>query len=139
MELAEKEEIDTQFKAIPPHPLIKIFREGVMHLKQWAGMEAKRIEQVFITLLPGAVHPHIVKVSRVLLDFIYLTSYMSHSTDILKHLQEALNKFHTYKDVFVRLGQRKHFNFPKMHSLQHYVSFIYSLGSADGYSTELPK
>jgi hypothetical protein len=47
--------------------------------------------------------------------------------------------FHQNKHYFVNKGVRTHFNIPKIHSMQHYIAAIVSLGSADGYSTESPE
>jgi len=44
--------------------------------------------------------------------------------------------FHCNKSIFVDLGVRANFNLPKLHSLQHYVSCIESLGTTDNYNTE---
>ncbi|KAJ7862113.1 hypothetical protein B0H14DRAFT_3134333 [Mycena olivaceomarginata] len=54
-------------------------------------------------------------------------------------MQAALDTFHAHKQVFVDLKIWKHFNIPKIHSLQHYVDEIRRLGSADGYNTESPE
>ncbi|KAH9838221.1 uncharacterized protein C8Q71DRAFT_704950, partial [Rhodofomes roseus] len=43
--------------------------------------------------------------------------------------------FHANKGIFEVLGIREHFNFPKLHSLQHYVSGIRLFGTADGTNT----
>jgi hypothetical protein len=59
-----------------------------------------------------------------------------HTTETLRNLQNALATFHNNKSIFVDLGVREHFNFPKLHSLTHYVSCIESLGTTDNYNTE---
>ncbi|KIK13680.1 hypothetical protein PISMIDRAFT_118481, partial [Pisolithus microcarpus 441] len=46
---------------------------------------------------------------------------------------------HGHKHVLVKLGVHKEFNVLKIHSLQHYVSSIRALGSANGYNTEYPE
>lgn len=76
-----------------------------------------------------------------LVDFIDYASFHSHKTASLDQLAKALDQFHTYKDVFIKLGARtpEHFNIPKIHAMQHYVQMIKMLGSADGYSTESPE
>jgi hypothetical protein len=59
--------------------------------------------------------------------------------DSLVKLDEAWVLFHANKHYFVDVEVRKHFNIPKLHSMQHYVAAIISRGSADGFSTESPK
>jgi hypothetical protein len=53
-------------------------------------------------------------------------------------MDKALNKFHSIKDIFInlKLRQKSHFNFPKMHAMQHYTCSIQLLGSADGFNME---
>jgi hypothetical protein len=55
---------------------------------------------------------------------------------MLTAMEKELEEFHAYKDVFIRLGIRKHFDIAKIHALLHYVLMIRLLGSADGYNTE---
>jgi hypothetical protein len=71
--------------------------------------------------------------------FIYFSQLHSHTTKTLALLQQSLEIFHAHKTMFMELGICEHFNIPKIHSIQHYVDSIYSLGSADEYNTELPE
>ncbi|KAJ7443260.1 hypothetical protein FB451DRAFT_1056990, partial [Mycena latifolia] len=48
--------------------------------------------------------------------------------------------FHAHKQIFIDLDARKNdFNFPKLHSLDHYERLIHLFGSADGFNTESPE
>ena len=67
-----------------------------------------------------------VKAAHAIIDFIYLAQFQSHTTDQL----------HTNKGIFVQLGQRNHFNIPKIHSMIDYVEMIKSRGAGDGFNTE---
>ena len=51
-------------------------------------------------------------------------------------MQESLDEFHANKHVFIELGNRGHFNIPKLHSMLHYIGGIKQLGSADGLNSE---
>jgi hypothetical protein len=106
---------------------------------QWTGREHKEMQKVFVGLLVGAVQPGVIKAVRAALDFIYYAQFTSHTTETLAAMEAALYEFHDNKDIFVRLGQRDHFNIPKLHSLLHYVTSIMSRGSADGFNTESPE
>lgn len=53
-------------------------------------------------------------------------------------MEESLSSFHKNKH-YAFGDQRDQFNFPKLHSLVHYTSAIRSLGTLDGYNTELPE
>jgi hypothetical protein len=53
-------------------------------------------------------------------------------------MDKALDKFHVVKDAFInlKLRQQAHFNFLKLHAMQHYTRSIRLLGLADGFNTE---
>ncbi|KAF8547285.1 hypothetical protein OG21DRAFT_1479515 [Imleria badia] len=121
MAIVGKKAFDSRFRATPFHP----------------GLDHKQLEQVFVTTLVGTTPNHeVVWASCALIDFVYLAQYHSHSDDTLHALQDALNEFHAFKDVFIDLGCHEHFNIPKLHSLVHYVESIHQFGSLDGFNTE---
>ena len=87
--------------------------------------------------LPGNRSPvQLLCAVRSILDFLYLAQLPTHTNKTLQHLQTALETFHSNKSIFIDLGVRKNFNLPKLHSLQHYVSCIESLGTTNNYNTE---
>jgi len=129
-------EIDRRFKCMPNHPAIRHFHKGISTISQWTGREYKEMERVFASLIWGAVPNDVCVVARAVIDFIYYASFHSHTTETLWRLQDALNTFHEYKDVFIRYGIREHFRIPKIHAMEHYVSLIRLKGTADGTNTE---
>lgn len=139
MEIAEEGEIDTRFRSMSNYPGLQRFKHGISSVTQWTGMEHKEMQKVFVGLLVGAVQPGVIKVVRAALDFIYYAQFTSHTTETLAAMEAALYKFYDNKDIFVWLGQRDHFNIPKLHSLLHYVTSIMSRGSADGFNTKSPE
>jgi hypothetical protein len=94
------------------------------------------MEKVFAGVLANVAGPEVVRTVRSILNFIYYAHFERHSDHTLAKLHEAWYEFHDSKKVFVDLGIRKHFNIPKVHSMQHYLNAIRSFGTADGYSTE---
>ena len=56
--------------------------------------------KVLLGSIIGAVPTQAVKATRLLLDFIYLLQYSSHSDETLQYLDEALQAFHNEKQVF---------------------------------------
>ena len=81
----------------------------------------------------------VLLLARSLLNFIYYAQFQQQMDKTLAAMQDSLNVFHSRKGVLIKLGIRKHFNVPKIHSLLHYVSAIRALGSADGYNMEYPE
>ncbi|KAJ2969768.1 hypothetical protein NUW54_g12884 [Trametes sanguinea] len=131
-------ELDARFARVPPYPELRIFKHGVSAISQWTGNEYRQMEKVFVGLLPG-LHDdlRVVAAGRAILDFIYLAHYPSHTAATLNQLQDALDRFHKHKQVFIDLGIRDHFNVQKLHWMQHYLASIVDFSTCDGLSTEI--
>ncbi|KAI6161278.1 hypothetical protein EDD17DRAFT_1886951 [Pisolithus thermaeus] len=134
-----EKEIDTRFQAMTRYPALRHFKKGISSVSQWTSTEHKEMQRVFVGLLAGAVDDRILVVARSLLDFIYYAQLQRHTDTTLAAMEESLKTFHAHKHVLVELGVREDFNVPKIHSMQHYVTSIRALGSADGYNTEYPE
>ncbi|KAJ6548353.1 hypothetical protein B0H19DRAFT_1298935 [Mycena capillaripes] len=134
-----EEEFDARFKAMHGHAGLRHFKKGISSVSQWTGTEHKEMQRVFLGVLAGAVSAPVLTVVKSLIDFIYYAQFQSHTSRTLDGLQSSLDTFHANKNILIQLGIREHFNIPKIHSLQHYVDGIRSLGSADGYNTEAPE
>ncbi|KAI6106268.1 hypothetical protein EDD16DRAFT_1695558 [Pisolithus croceorrhizus] len=135
--LVGKQNFDAHFRAMPAFSGLRHFKEGISKVKQWTGTDHKQVQRIFLAALVGtAPHLDVIKAGCNLLDFIYLAQYQSHTDCTLVVLQQALDSFHMVKDIFIDLGCWEHFNMLKIHSLQHYVETIRSLGSLDGLNTE---
>ena len=135
-------DINARCRCLPPNHSITHFETGITTLSHLSGKDHKNICRVLLGLIIGLPLPggqassHVVRAVRALLDFLYLSQLPSHTTDTLRRLQDSLALFHDNKAVFVDLGTRRHFNFPKLHSLLHYVSSIMLFGTTDNYNTE---
>ncbi|KAG6809061.1 hypothetical protein H0H92_001751 [Tricholoma furcatifolium] len=133
------EEMDKRFRAMNSYPALRHFRNGISTVSQWTGTELKQMEKVFVGILAGAVNDDVLRAACALIDSIYISQLNLHTSKTLAALQKTLEIFHKHKKIFLELEIREHFNFPKLHSLQHYVDGIMTFGSADGYNTELPE
>jgi hypothetical protein len=96
------------------------------------GKEMKEMQKVLGCLVPAAVPLRAVLTTHAVLDFIYYAQFQTHDSDSL----QGMSSFHSNKAIFKELSVRDHFNIPKIHSMQHYLTMIRSHGSLDGYSTE---
>ncbi|KAI0668004.1 hypothetical protein C8Q78DRAFT_1071683 [Trametes maxima] len=132
-------EIDRRFKAMFRHSDLQHFQNGISLISQWTGTEYKGMEKVFLGVVAGAGDERVTRAVRAVLDFIYYTHFEMHTDETLNGLHRAWRGYHEYKDVFVELEIREHFNFPKGHSTEHYELSIRTVGTADGYSTEHPE
>ncbi|KAG6905181.1 hypothetical protein DXG01_004384 [Tephrocybe rancida] len=133
------DEVDARFKAMADHPGLRHFKKGISFVSQWTGTEHKEMEKVMMGILAGAVNLKVLTVGHALLDFIFYAQYQLHTSETLNTLQSTLDTFHANKEVFIELECREDFNFPKLHSMIHYVEAIRALGSADGYNSEAPE
>ncbi|KAH9912506.1 uncharacterized protein BXZ73DRAFT_56193 [Epithele typhae] len=135
-----EDELDERFKRVPPYPGLRHFAKGISTISQWTGNEFRQMEKVFLSLVDGLHNdPRVMVATRAILDFIYLAHYPSHTTSTLEQMKKALETFHCNKQVFIDLRTRdsEHFNIPKVHWMNHYVSSIIDFGSCDGLSTEI--
>ena len=66
----------------------------------------------------------------------YLARYPVHTTETLDQLNEVLHAFNDNCQIFIDLGIRLHFNFPKGHFTHHYCDLIELYGTADNFNTE---
>lgn len=135
-------EIDARCRRLPPNHNIRLFFKGITSLSRLTGREHADICRILLGLvvdlgLPDGKSPvRLVQAVRALLDFVYLAQYPLHSTESLDALEDALEEFHRNKEIFVELGIREHFHFPKLHFLRHYRMLIERLGTADNFNTE---
>jgi hypothetical protein len=137
--LSSEYEVDARFKAMTDYHGLRHFKKGISSISQWTGKEHKEMERVFVTVLAGLVDSRVLKAVRATIDFIYYAQYQSHTDITLARMGEALDAFHSHKDVFIELRPNEDFNIPKVHSMLHYLDSIRSLGSADGYNSESPE
>ncbi|KAF8881119.1 hypothetical protein BD779DRAFT_1675607 [Infundibulicybe gibba] len=140
-QLAGAHELDSRFKAMTSYVGLRHFKNGISGVSQWTGSEHKAMERVFVGLLAGSVVEDAIHAARAVVDFIFYSSLQSHTTKSLAALKQALDDFHKYKDIFIKLEARvpPHFNIPKIHSMEHYLALILQFGRADGFNTESPE
>ena len=131
--------IDEHFRAMSTHPELRPFKKGISSVSQWTGKEHKEMQKVYLGVLAGVAPTKVLAAACGLLDFIYYAQYQSHTTEMLRRMQESLDLFHANKDVFFDLNICEHFNIPKLHSMCHYIISIQSLGSVDGLNSEGPE
>jgi hypothetical protein len=79
-----------------------------------------------------------VRCIAAFLDFCYLARRSTHTTSVLERMEEALDRFHHYRQVFVTAGIRPTgFELPRQHALVHFVRGIIMFGSPNGLCTSI--
>ncbi|KAF7972500.1 hypothetical protein HWV62_17870 [Athelia sp. TMB] len=134
------DEIDARCTRFPPNHNIRDFKNGIFGLSRVSGKEHDQICRILlgivvdIPLPDGMSSIRLVRAVRASLDFLYFAQYPLHTDETLGHLEDALQRFHNNKDIFIDLGIRNNFNIPKLHFAQHYVQCIKEFGKDPGQS-----
>lgn len=140
--LLGKVEFDHRARCIPLAHGARHFPDGVSKLSQMSGREHKEVARLLLGCIQDAPklskrdRIHASAAARGLLDFAYTAEFSQHNGETLGYLKAALDMFHKHKDVFVRCKVQGNMNFPKLHSLQHYIESIQEFGTVSNYSTE---
>ncbi|KAJ4484469.1 hypothetical protein C8R41DRAFT_769753 [Lentinula lateritia] len=132
-----QEEIDVRYQAMPTHPTLRHFKQGISKVTQWTGGEYRSMAKVFLGTLAGAAEPRVIRAVRALEDFMYYAHFETHCDESLAAMHLAWQTFHAEKSVFVNLKIRKFFNINKVHNIKHYVESICSRGTNDNFNTEM--
>ena len=136
------DEIDARCRCMPRNCHLRHFTNGISNLTRVTGHEHEQMARVLLGViaelqLPGGQSSApLIRATRALLDFLFLAQYPVHSTHTLRLLEDALQRFHDNKYIFVQLGIRSDWNLPKLHFLRHYVALIKDLGTPDNFNTE---
>jgi len=102
-------------------------------VKSWTGAESKDMVTVLLGLLapPLKGHPDYFKFIKSFTDFIFITSYHSHSKTTLKYLQDALSGISSNIHLFLPYhNSHSMTKIPKIHSLLHNIECIRDMGCA---------
>ncbi|KAF8814197.1 hypothetical protein BYT27DRAFT_7082726 [Phlegmacium glaucopus] len=134
--------VDARCRRLPPNHNIRHFVKGITSLSRVTGQEHNQMSRILLGLvidipLPdGLSNVRLIRAVRALLDFLYLAQYPVHTDETLVLLEDALERFHNNKGIFVDLGIRDGFNIPKLHFARHYVDHIKLYGTLDNFNTE---
>ncbi|KAJ3915181.1 hypothetical protein F5877DRAFT_92392 [Lentinula edodes] len=121
------DEVDACVRRLPARHGIRHFHKGITTLSRVSGTEHKQMCTFLLALVTDIPRKttsqsnRLLIATRALLDFLYLSCYPIHSDESLTMVETSLSTFHANKDIFIELGAREHFNFPKIHYLFHFV------------------
>ncbi|KAF8810183.1 hypothetical protein BYT27DRAFT_7222195 [Phlegmacium glaucopus] len=131
------DEIDRRLAATPAFPELRKFKQG-RRFKQWTGDDSKALMKVYLPAIHGLLPPDAVKCISAFLDFCYLARRSDFDAATLKALDDALHRFHTYREVFRTSGVRESgFSLPRQHSLVHYRQNIEDFGAPNGLCSSI--
>ena len=78
-----------------------------------------------------------MKALRAFLEFCYIAHRNVHDTQSLKELDEALQRYHHHRKIFVATRVRTGFNLPRQHALVHYTKAIRLFGAPNGLCSSI--
>lgn len=78
-----------------------------------------------------------VKAIRAFLEFCFIARRDIHDTNTLSALDDALQRFHRYREIFLTTGVREDFNLPRQHAMNHYAKLIRAFGAPNGLCSSI--
>jgi len=93
--------------------------------------------QVYLPAIKGHVPEDVVRTFSAFLDFCYIVRRDALVEDDLIQLQDALDRFHRYREIFKTTGVALSFSLPRQHSLCHYILLIRQFGAPNGLCSSI--
>ncbi|KAG2360595.1 hypothetical protein BDR07DRAFT_1451925 [Suillus spraguei] len=128
--------IDNKIAAVSSFTGLRQFPEG-HRFKQWTGNDSKALMKVYLPAIRGHVPDDIVCTFSAFLDFCYIVRRDTLTEDDLLQLQDALDRFHRYQEIFKTTGVTLSFSLLHQHSLNHYLLLIRQFGVPNGLCSSI--
>jgi hypothetical protein len=136
-------QLDARFSIVPPFPGLKHFKR-FSHVQQWTGSEERDLLRIFIPVITPLLLPKAadaLSYARALVDFITLAQYRTHDDMTLNYMGQALYRIDHTKEAFGKYRPKDsdgnpQWNYPKFHSLSHYITWIRRFGPPNGSDSE---
>lgn len=93
--------------------------------------------KVYLPAIEGYVPTDIVRTFRAFLEFCYLVRQNVITEKSLDEIQDALDRFHLYRKIFMTTGVVFTFSLPRQHSLKHYIFLIRLFGAPNGLCSSI--
>ncbi|KAG2107312.1 uncharacterized protein F5147DRAFT_746079 [Suillus discolor] len=130
------DDIDNRIAAVSSFAGLRRFPEG-HGFKQWTGDDSKALMKVYLPAIRGHVPDDVVRTFSAFLDFCYIVRRNTLTEDDLLQLQDALDWFHRYREIFKTTGVTLSFSLPRQHSLNHYLLLIRQFGAPNGICSSI--
>ena len=92
---------------------------------------------MYIPAINGLVPSDMVRAVTAFTEFCYIARRSVHTDHTIQQLQQALDDFHRYRDIFKVAGIRKDFCLPRQHSIKHYPRHIREFGAPNGVCSSI--
>ncbi|KAI6000310.1 hypothetical protein F5J12DRAFT_906624 [Pisolithus orientalis] len=130
------DDIDQRIMAVAPFAGLHRFPEGC-HFKQWTGNDSKALMKVYLPAIEGHVPTEVVRTFRTLLEFTYLVHRNVLTEETLVAIQDTIDHFHKYREIFRQSGTIQTFSLPCQHAMKHYPDLICLFGALNGLCTSI--
>ena len=88
--------------------------------------------QVYLAAIEGHVLEDMLHTFRAFLEFCYMVRQNVITEQMLTEIDDALERFHRYREVFRNSGVINSFSLPQQHSMKHYNYLIRQFGTPNG-------
>ncbi|KAG2757557.1 hypothetical protein P692DRAFT_201835899 [Suillus brevipes Sb2] len=130
------DDIDRRIAAVAPFAGLRRFPDG-RGFRQWTGDDSKALMKVYLAAIEGHVPQDVVRTFSAFLEFCYIVRREALTEDDLVKLQDALDRFHQYREIFKTTGVVSTFSLPRQHSLCHYILLIQLFGAPNGLCSSI--
>ncbi|KAG1849082.1 hypothetical protein C8R48DRAFT_750295 [Suillus tomentosus] len=110
------DDIDRRTAAVAPFAGLRRFPDG-RGFRQWTGDNSKALMKVYLAAIKGHVPQDVICTVSAFLEFCYIVRREALTEDDLIQLQDALDRFHKYQEIFKATGVVSTFSLPHQHSL----------------------
>jgi len=93
--------------------------------------------QVYIAAIEGYVSKDVVRTFRAFLEFCYLIRRNVITEAMLNEIEDALQHFHHYWEVFHNSNVIDSFSLPQQHLMKHYNYLIRQFGAPNGLCSSI--
>ncbi|KAG0693579.1 hypothetical protein DFH29DRAFT_985457 [Suillus ampliporus] len=131
------DDIDRRIAAVALFAGLQHFPHGC-GFQKWTGDDSKALMKVYLAAIEGHVPQDVVCTFSAFLDFCYLVRCETLTEEDLTKLQDALDCFYRYQEIFKTTCVVSTFSLLRQHSLCHYISLIQLFGVPNGLSVKEP-
>ena len=93
--------------------------------------------QVYIAAIEGYVPQDVIRTFRAFLEFCYLVRRNVITEPTLTAIEDALARFHSYREVFRNANVITTFSLPRQHAMKHYPYLIRQFGAPNGLCSSI--
>ncbi|KAG1837384.1 hypothetical protein C8R48DRAFT_622854 [Suillus tomentosus] len=130
------DDIDRRIAAVPAFSGLRRFPQG-RNFQQWTGDDSKALMKVYLPAIEGYVPVEIVRTFRAFLEFCYLVRRNIIMEKTLAEIDDALARFHQYREIFKSSETISTFSLPRQHSMKHYHALIRLFGAPNGLCSSI--